>query len=159
MITQELVKEYFTYKDGELFHNRDISQIRKGDRAGGVNCTGYMIVRIDGKRFLTHRVIFLLINGYLPEFIDHADGNQLNNKVENLRPCTKSQNNQNRKINQNSKSGIKGVCWMKDRRKWSARVSTKLKRVHLGFFDTLGEAKKAIECHRKEVHGDFARNY
>lgn len=159
MITQDQVIQAFTYKDGELFHaTNKKNQTRKGDFAGCVNSTGYMLARLAGKKYLVHRLVFLMFNGYLPEYVDHIDGNCLNNKTENLREATFSQNKQNTLKYKNNTSGVKGVNWCKEHKKWNARVQTDNKRKFLGRFDTIEEAKSEVFKYRKANHGEFANN-
>lgn len=62
---------------------------------------------------------------------DHADGNGLNNRRENLRVCDSNQNGANRRLNSTSVSGFKGVSFDKDRGKWSARIKVNGKEMHL----------------------------
>jgi len=63
-------------------------------------------------------LIFLYHHGYLPKFVDHIDGNKKNNRIENLREATKSQNAMNQKVSTRNTSGIKGVMWHKRDKKW-----------------------------------------
>lgn len=64
--------------------------------AGTVGNTGYVYVKLEGKRYLEHRLCFMIYNGYCPDIIDHIDGNKLNNSDENLRESNYLENNNNR---------------------------------------------------------------
>ena len=75
------------------------------------------------------------------DFVDHANGNRLDNRVCNLRLCTHAENMRNRKLNANSTSGVKGVYQHGD--KWRAEAKYKKKRYHLGTFLSLEEAREA----------------
>jgi len=87
-----------------------------GDEAGTIKeCGRYRTFVLNRKRYYTHRVIWEMVNGPIPDgmCIDHIDGNGLNNKVENLRVTTLSGNQRNRQIEKRSKTGIHGVHEMK----------------------------------------------
>ena len=160
MITKEQLLQEFDYKDGHLYHRHDkTNQINAGDRAGGINCTGYHIVRFNGKRYLLHRIIFLMHNGYLPDYVDHIDNDPLNNRIENLRECTFSENRCNVKKSKNNTSGEKGVVWNKKEKKWVARITKSGVRHYIGRFTDFESARSAIRIKRKELHGDFANNH
>ncbi len=71
----------------------NVIRLRNGEIAEGtIETSGYRRVRAGSKMLLLHRVKFALYNGWLPERIDHKDGDRTNNKIGNLRPCTPSQN-------------------------------------------------------------------
>eukprot|EP01035_Chromulina_nebulosa_P023351 gene23351-30261_t len=88
-------------------------------------------------------------------FVDHISNNKLDNRIENLRWCTYTENNRNRGVGKNSKSGIKGVTWDKVMNKWKAGIKINGKTVHLGYHDLLEEAKQARQNKATEVFGDF----
>lgn len=148
--TKEILDQIFEYKDGDLYW--------KPVKAGTVDGSGYLQVGIKGKYYKNHRLIFLMHHGYLPDLIDHADGNRQNNRIENLREATRSQNNYNKKIGKSNTSGVKGVSWRPDSKKWRARIYVEKNPIVLGMFDTIEEAKAAIEEARKICHKDFAKN-
>lgn len=157
--TQEEVLHCFDYIDGKLFwkNRQSITKWRNGSEAGVVDFTGYRVINFNRKNIKTHRLIFLYHYGYIPKYIDHIDGNPLNNKIENLRECTLQQNSWNRKTNKNNVSGIKGIWYSKQRNKWKATIYSPFKK-HLGYFDTIDEAKNVLEQFRKKYHGNFANN-
>ena len=112
MITQAQVKDLFEYKDGNLYWIKKTHpsvRIDIGDKAGTIlnkkQGRGYIVIKVNKNSYLAHRLIYLYHHGYMPEFIDHIDGDQGNNKVENLRPCSAVQNQYNRKINKNNNIG------------------------------------------------------
>jgi len=159
MITQEQIKSLFTYKSGILLWKiKSSSSVNIGDVAGKLDRNGYRDIGINGRCYGAHRLIFLLFNSYLPKFIDHIDGDPLNNKIKNLRKCTVSQNNQNRKINKKSKSGIKGVHWYKQTRRWRASIKLNGKEFHLGYFHDKEVAAQIVRIKRLELHGEFANH-
>ena len=136
----------FTYKDGELY--------RDGKLAGTVTALGYRQVYLDKKVYLAHRVIFAMHWGFLPQFIDHIDGNRLNNKIENLRQCTQQQNQYNTKAKARNKVGIKNVQWAKNTYRVDMRINGKL--TYLGSFKDLELAELVAKEARNKYHGEFA---
>lgn len=152
-LTKELLHQLFEYRDGELYWKK-----RNQKKAGCVNSENYRHIVINNKLYKSHRLIFMMHYGYMPEFIDHIDNNRLNNKIENLREATKQQNSWNRKINTNNKSGVKGVSWCKLTKKWrvQSRIDKKVK--YLGVYETLEEATNVISNFRFLNHGSFAKN-
>lgn len=76
--------------------------------------------------YLIHRVVWVMINGSvdLGNDIDHIDGNGLNNKISNLRECSKSLNNRNMKKRTDNTSGACGISYQKTRTSegWKATI-------------------------------------
>lgn len=89
--------------------------------------------------------------------VDHADMNGLNNQRDNLRACTRSENQRNRSTDRNNTSGFKGVSWDKNRGKWRAYIRLNGKERHLGRFADAAEAYAARCAAAVELHGEFAR--
>src|SRR3990167_4082264 len=106
----------------------------------------------EGEPTYLHQLILNLYDG---QRIDHENGNGLDDRKENLRVCTNSQNLQNRGKTRNNKSGYKGVCGK--RKKYSARLMNNGRVVHLGVFLTKIEAAKAYDNAAREHHGRFAK--
>jgi len=88
---------------------------------------------------------------------DHRDGNTLNNRRKNIRICTRTENQRNRKPNRNSRSAFKGVCWYKQTNRWLSRIYLNGKAKHLGYFMTEEEAAFAYDMAAKKLFGEFAR--
>jgi uncharacterized protein YdaL len=158
MLTQKVVQEYFDYKDGILYWKvKAARRVTVDSPAGSFDpSNGYHKVHILKKFHKTHRVIFLYHHGYLPDFVDHIDGDKLNNKIENLRAATKSQNCMNQKISTRNTSGTKGVMWHKRDKKWwvALRVNSILH--NFGYYDDKELAELvAIEATNK-LHKDFS---
>jgi hypothetical protein len=87
--------------------------------------------------------------------IDHRNGNKLDNRKENLRLATNTQNNWNKGKTSRNTSGVAGVSWFKQTRKWHAQIRVGGKRLHLGYFSSLDEAAQARNRVAKEKHGEF----
>lgn len=157
-LTQDLLHELFTYKDGALYWRVDRgNQIHAGAPAGWDDKV-YVRVMINGAAHLAHRVIYFMHHGFLPEFVDHINGDTRDNRIENLRAATRSDNNRNRKTNRNNQSGVKGVHWDAPRKKWKAQITINGKQRYLGLFDTLETAAAEVRKLREEHHGEFARH-
>lgn len=89
--------------------------------------------------------------------IDHADGNGLNCTRDNMRMASNYQNQQNQKRQANNSSGVSGVCWYKPYQKWLARIGANGKKIHLGYFESKADAKRARDEAAIRYHGEFAR--
>lgn len=158
-ITQESVKYLFDYENGNLYWKNPTSlKCNIGDVAGGIRAGGYCGIRINYKAYYTHRLVYLYHHGHMPDYIDHIDGNKLNNAIENLRECTNRQNLYNSKIPTHNTSGIKGVNWHKSSNKWMVRLSIDGKPKYIGQFEDLELAELVIIEARNKFYGEFARH-
>jgi len=157
MITQEQVKKLFNYdsKTGILSRNfKSYSQLN----IGTLSEKGYLLVGIGQSKFRVHRIAFLYQHGYLPKYIDHINGIRDDNRIENLRECTNSENLWNAKKRSNCSSDIKGVCWSTERKLWEAYINVNNKRIRLGRFWDEETAGQIVNIERLKLHGEFA-NY
>ena len=159
MITQAQVQDLFDYRDGELFwKNPPGYRFKAGQRVGFLRPDGYRQVSIDRKKHLEHRVIFLLHHGYLPEYVDHIDGDKANNRIENLREATRSENQHNRGAASHNTSGHKGVYWDNCTGKWRGKVTKHKKQYFTSVSEDIQEVIIAVEKLRQQLHGAFARS-
>ena len=157
-ISQERVKELLQYIGGELFWLPESGKDNSEFCAGYINGHGYRVIKIDGKLYQCHRLVFLYHNGYIPKYIDHINRNKLDNSIDNLRGCTISQNGCNRLKQKNNSTGVKGVYWREDRQKYQAEIQINGKANYLGLFYDLKDADEAVKKARKSLHGEFANN-
>jgi len=99
-----------------------------------------------------------LILGDIPDGYgtDHIDRDQLNNRRENLRLATKSQNGANQGLHKRNTTGFKGISYRKEIDKWYARINVKWKKKFLGYFQDPVEAAKAYDKAAVKYHGEFA---
>lgn len=102
-----------------------------------------------------HRLIMGVLDSR--NFIDHKDGDGLNNSRSNLRVCDNSQNMANRVSCKNSSSKFKGVSWSKKSRKWQSTIRKNGKLYSLGYFENEIEAALAYNKAAIEKHGEFAK--
>ena len=91
------------------------------------------------------------------EDVDHINRDRLDNRCENLRLATRSQNNMNSKMKGNNVSGFRGVSWGERNKKWVARITISGKVKHLGLFTSKESAARAFDAAAKKAFGDFAR--
>ena len=121
-----------------------------------MNDTGYAIHGEKINRKMKHsRLHRLITNAPKGVEVDHINGHTLDNRKSNLRLSTRSKQMQNTKMYDNNTSGLKGVCWHKQREKWYARISFNKKTISLGLFNSF---ENAAEAYRKALHhGEFAR--
>ena len=154
--SQKKLQELFYYKDGELYWKERIhSSIDLSKPAGYIDTNGYRAIQIEGKLYRAHRLVWKYHYGKDPkEFIDHIDGNRLNNNIENLREATNQQNNFNKATHKNNKLGIKGV--IKYGNKYRAAIIINGKNKHLGMFNTIEEARLAREEAENKLFKEFS---
>lgn len=156
MVTYEKAHELFEINENwELI--RKIStgpNSRAGDIAGCINkTTGYRVVGVDGKIYLAHRLIWLMVHGKFPaDMLDHINGSKLDNRISNLREATNQQNAQNQtKPQVNNKSGFLGVRLHKQGR-FEARIRINSNLKYLGYFDTPEEAHDVYLQAKRQLH-------
>lgn len=89
--------------------------------------------------------------------VDHADVNPLNNQRNNLRKGRAVHNNRNSRVRVNNTLGVKGVHWSERKQQYIAQISVDYKKIWLGGYKTVEEAKKAYEEGVKKYHGKFGR--
>ncbi len=160
MITQERVKELFTYQDGKLIRLITVNncKAKRDDIAGSRHIAGYLSTRIEGNPYLNHRIIFLYHYGYLPKYLDHINGIKTDNRIENIRECTNQQNCCNQKKQKNTTSKYKGVSWNKKNKKWCSGIMVNYKSIFLGYFKDEDEVFRVVSNARDKLHGEFANN-
>lgn len=158
MITQDKLKELVTYTDGHLVRKKSRAKHPAGVPIGSKMQKG-IGTKINGQFYRLHRLIYLYHYGYMPEQIDHINRNCFDNRIENLRPATSSQNARNRKKFANNTSGIKGVCWHKRINKWGVSCSVFGKQKHCGYFDNLLDAASRAFVIRNQLHGQFVNHF
>lgn len=159
-LTQELVRELFDYKDGFLYWKVKFTKGTViGERAGYLKIDSrgnrYKIT-INKKYYYYYRVIFLWHHGWLPQTIDHIDHNKLNDRIENLRAATQSQNCKNTSSRKNSSSKYLGVSFCKRDNKWAVGISVNGKNIFLGRFATEKEAALIYNNAASLHFGEFA---
>lgn len=161
---------YVNFETGELiWKHRPDTHFRNEQIARGVNAkyagkvagmtnskTRYRYVWMDSVAYKVHRIIWKMKLGADPVHeIDHINGDRTDNRIENLRDCTKSQNQMNVRVRANSASGLKNIKFRKDR--WYVRITVDGTRKHVGCFLTKQQAIAAYTKCEQEYYGDYAR--
>jgi len=141
----------FTWKKNRGF------KARANTTAGALGSSGYVLLCINAKRYLAHRIAYKMVHGCDPEgVLDHIDGNITNNRIANLRLATAVQNQGNSRKPRHNKSGLKGVSWHKGDQCWIAQIKQRDKKIWLGGYKTKEEAAAAYEKAAREYFGEFA---
>jgi hypothetical protein len=166
---RDYLHSVFVYQDGRLYwRSRPLTHFKSGrscsmwnakfagTRAGRQMPTSpYRQVMVDGLRFLEHRLIAQMHGLDTSSEIDHIDGDGLNNRIENLRAATHSENMRNTTgwAKKQSRVGVH----QKPNGRWTAYIRRDGKHCHLGTFASQPEAVTAREAAEREVYGEFAR--
>jgi len=161
-MNQRELKEILEYEPitGLFIWKKNIKRsktTKKGSLAGSKDSNGYINIKIKGKVHKAHRLAWLYVTGEHPDKdIDHINHISGDNRFSNLRLVTKSENQKNRRLNKNNKSGCVGVSQKKSGQ-WQAHAQSNGKNKLLGTFDTKEEAITArIKANKKY---DFHKNH
>lgn len=169
MPSQEELQKLLTYdrKTGFLFWKKrpqEMFSARKywliwntrfsGKRAFNVqHHNGYLYGCILGWHYLTHRLVWQLVHGKLPDEIDHINGIRTDNRLVNLRSVTRKENCKNQGRDKRNTSGVTGVCWDFRNAKWLVRIGHK----HFGRFESFQDAVAARKA--AELKHNFHKNH
>lgn len=170
-ITQSKLKTYLSYDalNGIFTWNeipttgntRENNRKRNGQYAGKqagsdhrTKLRTYVSIKIDGRRYLAHRLAWLYTYGEMPlSHIDHINNNPSDNRIANLRKATCSENLQNRtSASSASKSGLLGAYFIAKINKYTSHITIKGKRKHVGIFETKEEAHAAYMAEKAILH-------
>ena len=169
IITQEQLKELLGYDPKTGIFTWKITRNGKayaGSIAGSVwwsrkrfgkepsDDNKYISIKVYGKIYAAHRLAFLYVHGYMPKEVDHKDNHGLHNWIDNLRECTKSQNNFNKCKLRNNTSGYKGVS--ESQGKWRAQIHCNREYYSKRGFDTPELAFEWYKTMAVNLHGEFA---
>lgn len=157
-INQARVRELFDYDPvrGVLVWrvNRRGSFARVGAVAGS---TGrYVTVSVDCRIYPAHSLIWLWCHGVYPDEIDHINRNKHDNRLENLRVCSRSQNTGNVGLRSTNVTGYRGVWFAKHAGRWRAAIKINGRSKHLGYFGTAQFAAIAYNIAARKHFGEFA---
>lgn len=153
MITIDYINSILRYEPtlGKIYWRFSRGPNIIGKEAGTLHPSGYRYVRINGKDYRTHRLIWLLETGNWPEYgIDHINRIKDDNRFCNLRDIPQSLNTQNKGIREDNKTGFAGV--IKVRNKFGTKVTVNGKQICLGLFDSAEEAHEAYLIGKMKYH-------
>lgn len=114
---------------------------------------GYLYISVKGETYPAHRIAYSLQSGRTPstdEFVDHINGDQTDNRLQNLRLVPHRLNMKNQKTRNTNQSGCTGVHWDKSVNKWRAKITVNYKAIYLGVFDEMDDAIKARKNAERE---------
>lgn len=150
MLTQETLKSIVHYNpETGIFTRR-----KTGKHAGYTSNDGYVIIHIADKQYQAHRLAWLYMYGRLPENpLDHINQIKNDNRICNLREVSLQENAKNCARNRNNTSGFNGVMWVKQSKKWAARITVK------GVVISLGEYKDKEKAIRRREFADVLYGY
>jgi len=124
-----------------------------GSVAGSLTNTGYWTIRVNTVPFQAHRLAWFYMTGEWPkEQLDHKNLDRRDNRWENLRQATNTQNQRNRRARKDNSCGVRGVHFSKKDRVWVAQIA----HTHLGSFIFPEEAALAYQKAAKKLYGEFA---
>lgn len=150
-LTAEFVRERIIYEPdtGEFYWRAS------GMPAGTINQRGYRTIPFKGRHYLAHRLAWLLVHGVWPtHFIDHANLNRLDNRLVNLRPATRQQNNRNSL--RSRRDGLpRGVTARNGRFRAQITIDGRCRK--LGTYDTPEAAHEAYKAVAVGLYGEFGR--
>ena len=155
MLTYERLREVLHY-DPETgvftWLVRTSTRIKVGDVAAAADGRGYIVIGVDGVLYKSHRLAFLWMTGeWPPQFVDHINGVRDDNRWSNLRPATRSENNQNvRRARAGNRTGLLGVC--RYRKRFKAQIRVDGRNLCLGTFDTPEQAHEAYLAAKRRLH-------
>lgn len=158
MLTQERIRYLFDYcpTNGTLIWrvNRRGRFARQGVVAG--NAGRYVRIAVDCKQYSAHSLIWLWHYGTYPNELDHINQNKHDNRIENLRLCSRSQNTGNVGLRSTNTTGFRGVWFAKHANKWRASIKVNGVSKHLGYFNTPELAAFAYDQAARIHFGEFA---
>lgn len=160
--SRERLEQLFEYSEAEggLWNKIRRGKAVVGTRSGVLSKRGYIQVSVDGVKYTEHRLVWWMLTGQDAYALDHIDRNKTNNRADNLRPASQSQNLANT-ADRSSKLGIPGVRILKGRdsnkRPYQAYLSHQGKQDHLGYFATSDEAFEAHKKAHLARYGEFSK--
>jgi hypothetical protein len=143
-------------------HRGSSATIKAGREAGRIAAHGYRQIFLKERRYYASRLAWLLVTGEWPQDqMDHANGVKDDDRFENLRPCTQSENMANCRRSKGNTTGFKGVSFVPTHNgpnKYKAGIKKNNKPYFLGWFPTAEVAAAARVGAAAILHGEFARN-
>lgn len=139
-----------------LVDEEDVGKVSQYFIRGAKHERGYVriMAKVGEKQTNISRII---MDAPPDKFVDHINGDPLDNRKANLRLCTNAQNLWNQKTHRNSKSGTIGVYWRKDNSNWAVEIKANGKKYKRSGFKSIEEARACRAKLAAQLHGEFAR--
>ena len=152
MLTQQRLLELLDCDQSTgLFRWKD-GRVDRGSFGGYRQSDGYLQIKIDGKFYVSHRLVWLVAHGEFPKNqIDHINRDKKDNRISNLRDVKPFENMQNVGMKKHNSSGFKGVSWEKSVKKWRSQLCVNGRRIHIGYYDNPIDAGGAYMDKRTEL--------
>ncbi len=150
-----LVELFDLYDDGCFYNRTSRGRAKEGNRAGYLDVHGYRRVVIDYIKYYEHHLVWFYVHGEWPDEIDHIDGCTWNNAPDNLRLCTRTQNNFNAK-RETGQADLKGAYLDKRNLQWYSKIQIGGQVKLLGNHGSAEEAHAAFMAAVELYHGEFA---
>lgn len=115
------------------------------------NGKSYKDVSICNSAYQQHRIVYILHHGSIDKElqIDHINGNSTDNRIDNLRLVDGFENHKNARKHSNNTSGVTGVSWHSQGKKWKASINVNNKHMSLGLYSNFNSAVKARKLAEK----------
>lgn len=156
----ERIKQLFDYdaQTGHLLWRAKGRGRVKTRPAGTRLSTGYIGVVVGKRRYLAHRICWVVHFGAWPsDQIDHINGDKADNRICNLREATNAQNGKNARTPISNTSGVCGVTYDKVNRRWRSLIKVNGRQIHLGRWQSFEDAVKARKVAEQRHFGEWAR--
>lgn len=130
-----------------------------GQAVASINGNGYLQVSLHGKRLQVHRVLWEMRHGPIPAglYVDHVDGNKLNNLPTNLRLAEAAQNSHNMRRSSRNSSGVKGLSYSRTRDVWVGSIHVRGK-AHKFQSRDRAVVEQWLYTNRQTLHGEFTKH-
>lgn len=156
MPTQDRLRELLRYDQHSGMFTWKVDRggtAKAGSPAGRLDTKGYLQIGVDGRRYKAQLLAWLYVYGVVQPWLDHKNGIPCDDRINNLREATRSQNMANKKV---IRRGLKGATSQPGGR-WQARIRKDGQSIHLGIFQTEAEAHAAYIGAARAIYGEFAR--
>lgn len=156
IITAEEVRRLLNYDpETGIFTNRVFRGLRalEGAKAGSLTTGGYIEISIRKRKYAAHRLAWLYVYGKWPRYnVDHINRIKTDNRVSNLRDVTQIENGQNKSLHRNNTSGVTGIDWHRQNKRWRVRIRVNWQSINLGYYVNLSDAIEARKTAETKYH-------
>lgn len=158
-LTAERLREVLNFdpQTGVFTRRTKTTRSPVGEVVGSMHHKGYLRMSVDGRIYWAHRLAWLHEKGEWPNgALDHINRIRTDNRIANLREASSAENNCNVTIPKTNTSGVKGVSWNEECRKWRVKVVMNRKPYYGGMFSCIEDANQVVTALRAKLHGAFS---